>query len=126
MEKRWFSYWTRRSAYFSDNVKDSLENCNAILTWRMNQALKAFYAKSWEGVEGRIHEVHKVFPLGQGENALEVMIDGTSHYTFTDGTKGGGKWAARQRYVREDGSLKVKEYAVHFVRCPSVTVERLD
>lgn len=66
-------------------------------------------------MEGRIHEVHKVFPLGGGDDALEIMIDGTSHYTFKDGKKGGGKWAARQKYVREKGALKVKEYAVHFV-----------
>lgn len=85
-------------------------------------ALKEFYKKSWEGVEGRIHNVHKVFPLGHGDNALEVMIDGTSDYTFQDGTKGGGKWAARQKYVRENGALKVKEYAVHFVSIYSPTL----
>ena len=81
-------------------------------------ALSDFFTKSWEGVEARIHEVHKVFVLGPGENALELMIDGTSHYTFEDGTKGGGKWAARQKYVRQDGALKIQEYAVHFVRKP--------
>ena len=84
-------------------------------------ALKEFYKKSWEGVEARIHEVHKIFPMGQGDNALELMVDGTSHYTFKDGTKGGGKWAARQKYIREGSALKVQEYAVHFVSVPRVT-----
>lgn len=75
--------------------------------------LKKLIIDSFSGVKARTHNVDKVFVLGI--HAWEVMVDGTTDYEFDDGTKKVGKWASRQKYVDDNGELKIKEYQVQFV-----------
>ncbi|MCJ1369412.1 hypothetical protein MMC20_000623 [Loxospora ochrophaea] len=68
----------------------------------------------WEHIAGRSHQPAKLFLLGAGPLANEVMLYGTVAYKRKNNSENEVDWAARAHLIRgEDGVIKMDFYQVY-------------
>lgn len=67
----------------------------------------------WTHVKSRKHTVHKVFPFG--EDASEVMMQGTVEYGLKNGKDLSQPWAGYAKLSKEGGEVKMSYYQIYMV-----------
>lgn len=77
----------------------------------------------WEQVAKRSHKPIEIYSFGNGSDS--VMLHGTVDYVLKDGRTTSTTWAARARFAKEDGYLKMDFYQVYLVWV-STTTPRLN
>lgn len=67
----------------------------------------------WEKVAKRSHKPEQIYAFGGGSD--DVMLHGTVAYVLKDDKKTETVWAARAKFVKDDGRLKMEYYQVFLV-----------
>ncbi|KAL8933097.1 MAG: hypothetical protein Q9216_006526 [Gyalolechia sp. 2 TL-2023] len=77
------------------------------------QAIRALRKKLWQDVLSRDHSPIKMFSHGNHEDDTELMVLGTTTWTYEGGHTNVGDWAAHVKLEKgDDGKLRCSYYQV--------------